>query len=427
MMPRFALIRRVALAIGVAVASSIAIIPASADELATGTCSWLERSDPALLNVLYPDESAVYYVARLPMPPPGLQYEIRGEFPHARYMSFVSYNGLPMDALLDEDIPADTGSVNPFVPHADRTAESRSYTVRLVPEPAPADPAGRAAGALYVGGGQLGTPAPSFTVFYRVYVPDKGTDLRGGVPLPVIEVVGTGVDADLTPIPCEDLRDELATLPLDDVQDRYAETAAPVTAPVTPSATNPPTWTVETGLTAALLGRVGQGDLVSGGPASNPHNRYVAAPVNRSHGEVLAIRGKAPATPKTYLGEPRVGRGDLRYWSFCQNSRSTRYVDCLSDVQVQLDEDGYYTIAISDPANRPASARNWLPFGPEPDGQLIYRHMLPSEKFYRYSAHGIAVSGEPIEDAMGDYYPRAVYCTASQFDANTCGLRAEGS
>jgi hypothetical protein len=160
---------------------------------------------------------------------------------------------------------------------------------------------------------------------------------------------------------------------------------------------------------------------------SNPHNAYVSANDSRGRGEVLAIRGRAPTTPSTYDGEPVMGTGDLRYWSFCQNSRTTRYVACLSDTHVRLDRHGWYTIAISDPARRPASARNWLPFGPEPEGQVLYRHMLPSDDFRPHSAQGAADSTAPIDEAMGDYYPHAAYCTSARFDRDACRLARLGS
>ena len=412
-----------ALAVAAAAAGWVAS-PAGASEVALGDCGWAVRSDPAVVNVLYPDEAAVYYSTRLPMPPPGVEYRIHGQFPHARYMSFVAYNGLPMDALLDVDIAADEGSVNPFVPGAGRDASEREYTVRIVAERAPTDPAGREPGTLYVGGGQLGTPAPVFYILYRVYVADRGMGAAGGVPLPSVEAVLPGQgDVDVGQLPCGAAHSTFDALPLSALHEHYARASLPAPARPSASATNPPAWSVETGLTAALLGRAGEGDLVSGGPASNPHNRYVAATVSRGHGEVLAIRGRAPTTPATFDGEPVMGEGQLRYWSFCQNSRTTRYVDCLSDSQVELDEDGWYTIAISDPAKRPRTARNWLPFGPEPEGQVLYRHMLPSASFFGQSAQGAAAAGVPLEQAMGDYYPRAAYCSAAQFEVDACGLR----
>lgn len=383
-----------------------------------GTCGWTVRSDPISVNVLYPDEDAVYYIAALPLPPPGALYRVTGEFPHARYLSFVTYNGLPVDSLLDSAIVPDHGSTNPFVAGADRTAAQRSYTVTV----GGIDPGGpRPANTLYLSPGQHGSPTAVGYLYYRIYVPDAGTAPRAGVALPRITLVlpaGEG-SQDAAVIDCEGVRD--AGPDLSGVQRSVAE--APTTAtPVSYlRATAQPSWEVQSGLTAAVLGRVGQGDLVKGGPGSNPHNNYIVAPISRSLGEVLVVRAKAPGVPETRAGQPVMGTGDLRYWSWCQNSRTTRYVDCLSDEDMTLGADGWLTIVVSDPAHRPRNAANWIAWGPEPDGQLIYRHMLPSEAFFPHSAQGVAAGTNSIDVAMGDYYPRGTYCSTAQFEEDRCG------
>lgn len=391
--------------------------------LGLGSCGWIVRNDPTVVNVLYPDEDAVYYLAALPSTPPGFSYRIRGEFPRARYISFVSYNGLPVDALLDEDIVPDADSSNPFLPGADRTVPSRSYTVPLTAAPPPSDPASRVPGTLYIGEGQLGVPTPVPYLLYRIYVPDAGTGPRGGVGLPQIELVAGAGDtrADAEVIPCEGARD--AAPDVSALHDAVAGSAFPIRPPLPGrNATDPPTWEVQTGTTAAVLGRVGQGDLVSGGPGSNPHSNYVVATISRAFGEVVAIRARAPVAPRTRDGQPTMSTGDLRYWSICQNSRTTRYVDCLSNEDVQVDDDGFFTVAVSTPEHRPSTASNWLAFGPEPDGLVIYRHMLPSPEFFPHSAQGVAASDDPIDQVMGEYFPHAVYCSASEFEENRCGL-----
>ncbi|MGH7821802.1 MAG: hypothetical protein ACREQ9_18725, partial [Candidatus Binatia bacterium] len=213
-------------------------------------------------------------------------------------------------------------------------------------------------------------------------------------------------------------RPSLAALP-----EPVAALAFPIPPPAPGrGATNPPTWQVQSGTTAAVLGLVGFGDLVSGGPASNPHNNYVQTNLSRAFGEVIVVHATAPATPKTRGGDPVMGSGDLRYWSICQNSRSTRYIDCMSDEDVALDPDGAFTIVVSTPDQRPANAENWLAFGPEPESVLLYRHMLPSPEFFPRSAQGVAASGEPIEEVMGEYFPSTVYCSKTDFEENHCGF-----
>lgn len=89
---------------------------------------------------------------------------------------------------------------------------------------------------------------------------------------------------------------------------------------------------------------------------------------------------------------------------------------------MQVDDDGFFILVVSAPEHRPSTVGNWLAFGPEPDGLLIYRHMLPSADFFPHSAQGVAASDDPIEEVMGEYFPHAVYCSASEFDENRCGL-----
>jgi hypothetical protein len=254
-------------------------------------------------------------------------------------------------------------------------------------------------------------------------VPDQGTGIRGGEPLPdIVATTAAGQDVDLGRLPCEQGRDAINAVGLTDVQQQFETTSEPLAPPASPAG-NPPSWQVSSGLAnGATGGRAGLDQLVSGGPGSNPDNTYIAARVSRAYGDVLVIHGLAPTVPDTLEGEPVMGSGDVRYWSFCQNSLTTRYVACLYDQQVSLNSDGTYTVVISDPANRPSNAINWIPFGPEPEARVIYRQMLPSASFYPYSAAHILASGAPVASTMGPYYPEAAYCSTTQFEQDECGL-----
>jgi len=382
-------------------------------------CAWLVRSDPVLVNVLYPDKDAVYYIAALPALP-GVDAQIVGEFPHGRYMSFVAYDGLPIDAIADQDIVPDTGHGNPFIVGADRTSLQRNYTVRLVASAPPEDAAQREPGVLYIGAGQLGVPSPVVYAFYRIYVPDEGTGLTGGEALPRVQVAGVSGESGFVPVSCETVRDTLPAL--GGYHEDYANTGGTPATPVPlPGAKPVPAWSVESGLTAGALGGTPLDGAVTGGPGSNPHSKYLAAAVSRAHGDLVVVRAKAPTAPRTKHGEPVMTAGDLRYWSICQNSRTTRFIDCLSDSDIAVDADGTFTLVISTPEARPASARNWIPFGAEPEGQLLYRHMLPDAEFLPHSAQGWVEGGDAtLEQHMGPYYPHAVYCTTADFEADAC-------
>jgi hypothetical protein len=107
------------------------------------------------------------------------------------------------------------------------------------------------------------------------------------------------------------------------------------------------------------------------------------------------------------------GGVQLRYWSFCQNDPfSQRYVACRRDDQVRRHL-GEYTIVISPPSAWPAAARrrcarvaSWIPWGPQPQGVVLYRQMLPSPAF-RQAIQNIAYGSE--KTGMGGYYPAGRY------------------
>ena len=116
-------------------------------------------------------------------------------------MSLISYDGRgsPIESLADYLIVPDENSINPFVDGASRTNEKRSYTVEIVNHP----PEIRRKEGIKLGlqtdvngsssqkhirhrnslnAAQYGQGQQS--IIYRIYVPDKGKNESGGVPLP---------------------------------------------------------------------------------------------------------------------------------------------------------------------------------------------------------------------------------------------------
>jgi hypothetical protein len=108
------------------------------------------------------------------------------------------------------------------------------------------------------------------------------------------------------------------------------------------------------------------------------------------------------------------GGVQLRYWSFCQNEPfSQRYVACARDDQVAVDGSGNYTIVLAQPADWPAAAASrcarsatWIPWGPQTDGVVIYRQMLPDPSFTQAIQN---VSHGTEQQQMGAYYPAGRY------------------
>jgi hypothetical protein len=375
------------------------------------------RFDADTVNVLFPDSSAQYWTASY-RAVPGTHTRIDGVYPYSRYTSWNVYDPLlrPFTHMADVDIAPDPGSANPFLPGALRTTPvaQRHYTLYITFDanfkPGP--------NTIYVD--PSANPTGVFTA--RVYVPDRGRDVTGGVGLPQVTWQPNSQGAPAVVSPC--VNTEKPTVST--ITPLYAQQEGPDTGPNMPGR-NPPKWHKFTNLCQAgqdLFFDNPYGDTVpntgqspcsnfgSGGFLSNMDNAYVYTGITRGYGKLVVLHGKAPTYAATYPAAKRMPSGEqLRYWSFCQNDPyDQRYIGCLRDDQVTLDKDGWYTIVISRPSDRPKCAKNWIPWGPQPWGTLIYRHMLPAASFS--GAIQRATYGTE-QQSMGDYYPTARYLTDS--------------
>ena len=176
-----------ALAASVVAVGSAAVastLPGPAEATVPQDCFWTSVFDEQNSNVAYPATSVNYYLGRVNLPP-GAEQVLRGRFPHSRYMSFNAYDeaGRPTDSLADLKIHPDRGSTNPFVDGHLRQRPLRSYTVRVVSDPAP-KPGNRRPNTVYLGSD--GRPIFSGSVVYRVYLPDHGRNQFGGTGLPEV-------------------------------------------------------------------------------------------------------------------------------------------------------------------------------------------------------------------------------------------------
>ena len=151
--------------------------------------------------------------------------------------------------------------------------------------------------------------------------------------------------------------------------------------------------------------------------------------MNRKYGNVLILRGKAPKTPNTFNGDPKYIENELRYWSVCSNQSfgNTRVNDCLYDEEIPLDENGFFTLAISKSEHRPRNAIDdcgiaWLPIAENGDGVfdddvaiVQFRHMLARDDFPN-SIQSVENQGD-IKAVMKQYYPRARYFMTNQVES----------
>jgi hypothetical protein len=185
----------------VLVAAALCVTPAAASSFARD-CTWFAHLDADLMNVAFPDTAANYWIGAVAIPPTG-EVWIEGQFPHARYMSFNLYNPLlaPFDSIVDAEIVPDEGSSNPFISGAKRHRPMRSYRLRVVAEPPPADPAARQPNTLYAG--FTGSLMPAALITYRVYVADQGASISGGVDLPRVRYELPGGVTASSPAACD--------------------------------------------------------------------------------------------------------------------------------------------------------------------------------------------------------------------------------
>jgi hypothetical protein len=420
------------------------------------SCAWPVQASPeGNGNFTFPDTYARYWW----MPFEAAEWAsmtITGTYPSARYFSFAVYDedeqfpevpGSVTDPLYDAQIVPDPGSINPFVPsevggRRVRPAGDDTYTIEITQEPTTSS-----------NENTIVVSSDFAWVLFRLYVPDNGKNLTGGVPLPRIwltDDLGNTVPLDLcsgadTPVnSLSVLRTFLGTL------------FPPGFDLIWPEGGNEPPSTDRLWFAAPTVTPIRL--------FPNPDNKYIVTlPGPYQPGRIIVIHGRAPAFPGTFDGAPvwEPARGfnsvQMRYWSACHNNfvLPMTVVGCATDFATDR-RGGDYTIVISNDMVRPDWLRphvTWIPWG---DGDALpgsgdedqipkmftFRNMLPEDNFPYSIQSTIATLGctfefelpyvperEEIDEAgmcaqavMGDYYPVAAWCDKSTFIAG--GWRA---
>ncbi|MCU1599904.1 MAG: putative secreted protein [Frankiales bacterium] len=379
-------------AAAIAVAVLVPVSQAGADP----TCGWAAKTEPDTVNVAYPDTNATYW-SHPYAAVPGTELVVHGTYPRARYFSFNVYqpSGVPIDSTYDVKIAPDKGSSNPYA-GGSRTAHKQSYTVHVRFEAEPATPAPN---TIYAGNMKLGdVKNPGGLLMLRVYTPVDPTSPQGGVPLPTVTTQTTTGQVLTTGGACS------TDLPSTGGAGTTAlnGSSRPVEEPVGPGVI---AWGKAFGNDAA-------------GFFGNQQNAYLTAGIKRIYGPLVVIHAKAMRYPDTSRGIQPSPTDQVRYWSFCQNSNSTRVNSCTSDHETALDRKGYYTIVISDPSQRPANAVaskgvTWIPWGVADDSAtVIYRNMVAT---FPHAVQSVSKGDDPVK-VMGAYYPSARYCTKAGFE-----------
>ncbi len=398
-------------------------------------CFW---SDPYSIdnpasNFAYPDTGATYWHARYKLPE-GASLRLKGQYPYARYMSFNSYreDASPAFALMDQNIAADTGSINPFISGNERNNENRDYQIQILNGEAPQSPLNNTLYDYAQDDGQA-------TLLYRVYVPNTGKDATGGTDLPQAELTLSSGEVLMGQAACDNLQSDATILSIPFVPaDTYAGLRQN-----NPAKENPiwrAAYNVQFNLRCAFLG------MCTGEPErqvawyANLDNQYLATYLDRSIKPIAVIRGKIPKVPATLAGGDTFdeSQAQLRYWSLCQNEYySQKVTGCLYDEQVTINPDGYFTIVTSLESERPSNATDacgigYLPWSAEGDGLsilpgrnnhendalLILRNMLPVNGFAK-TVQETAIPGDEA-DVLAEFMPTVQYFTQADFEALGC-------
>lgn len=410
----------------------------------------------------FPDTFVSYWPARFNLPEGSVMF-LEGEYPHARYMAIDPYGGGgSIGAFEDAGIDPDPGSTNPYRPGADRKAKKRNWTLRVTDTPPP--PPGEEEPNTVYAGPTEGIDQDFAEIRYRVYVPDRGTDLTGDVGLPVMTLEladGTVLDGREA---CE--RVNIVTegkifdraLPEEVVEDLIFEVSGDsACAP----AVRPTRWERFFSGGYSLVGgflitQDVNPPFINGdhkrsfvpfegatGFEGTESNRYIFGTICLQPGEVSITRVKAPTTPKTRNGEKVFEGGtELRYFSVCNYDitggaaqetsegwpRANRQIMCINDEFFVPDEDGFVTIVMSRPEDRPLNARNacgasWMK-ATEDDrfernvNYQTWRHLLPDPDFAE-AGHNVLAPGQE-QAVMGDYLPTTEFMTTAEYEALGC-------
>lgn len=428
-------VTRYALA-AIVLATCIGGLPAAAARAATRPCLLTVEPTSDRENIIWPEITTTYEAGEVPVVPGGYA-EIHGQFPHSRFFSLQTsgLTGKNVTGWADYQIKPDPGSVNPFVAGANRRVTNRSYTIRVVDGPVPA--AGPVPNTLYSTSTDGGVrSAPGFAlVTLRYYLPDRSLGREAGVPAPTITLVTPGGVRIPTPTCTDTLGDP-----------GYTNTIAAIGPQVSPLVgTGPllahrvPVWRKFVNAATGLFGALTDSDALSktiytpgtqityqlpAGFFENIFNKYIATTISTDFGQVLTFHAKLATTPKTFEGEPRMGSGQLRFWSVCTGDvATTTTYDCLTDKDIPIDRHREFTLAISTAAARPANATArcgiaWLPAGPPGQSIAILRNMLPAASFAQ-AIQNVQVGHERA--TMGPYYPAGrYYSTTSSFERLGC-------
>lgn len=165
-------------------------------------------------------------------------------------------------------------------------------------------------------------------------------------------------------------------------------------------------------------------EVLEAGMAPNYDSGYIMSRNKFGYGVVQVVRGKLPRVTRGSGPEPWLYSGNqLRYLSLCTYPMMKPYPlgACLNDQELKLDSDGYYTVVIGAPIDRPlgvvARGHSWLPHYPNPfvDHMVLLRNMV--DRNFSQSAQNVPKDGKAASasSVMQEYYPASRLCTVASY------------
>lgn len=332
---------------------------------------------------------------------PGGKAVIHGQYPSTRYFAFhpndMDLNNLR--TLRDNELQPDAGSRNPFLEVLTDTGQKNYYTATLAFSAEPESPA---ANTSYVGLRKDGLSTNPFVMnLLRMYHVDAGNGAgSGGVPLPALSIY----DADGELVKHFEECDLFAP--------GIPEFRTPQVFPALPvidhRPRNPPQWTTSSNFDAPS-------DTLA-----NADAQYLGTHYSSRFGNIFVVRGKYLSAPDTRNGQSPAAAGkQVRLYNLCTyNFWNGGANQCILENQLLQDEDGFYTLVVSNENDRPrnlnAQAATWINWGPYLDGQLQYRYVYRENPFV--AAIAAAADGKPISKDLEPYVPVAVACDSETFE-----------
>jgi hypothetical protein len=418
-------------------------------------CFWGVSYTQETRNIIWPDSHTDYPVS-IETIPAGGKIVLHGQFPHARFFSLTTSSvlGVIRGHLYDTSITPDAGSTNPFRPGANRNATHRSYTITVLDQPDPG-PGHETPNTLYGGITGQAPGAGPMLIVERVYLPDRGRDFSGGVGEPAASYVTADGTSSAGQAACTTLQTKAGAANLTDVNKilfplpQMTGLLGLSSSPEHPAVAKPvwykyftPQW-----LRAPFYAgtpdasQISSLPLVGTGLGANPANGYVFTWLDRTFGpnrnghNIAVIRGRLPTTPATYAGEPKMGSGELRYWSICNNEGLTSGKTtgpCLADEEVPINAKRDYTVVVSLPQDRPANATDacgvaWMNWGTTGDGYTRPRSTMILLRNLTTTAHPAfpnaiqnITTPAAVKQTMGSYLPTVTYTDAAKFKPTGC-------